>query len=181
MCSREMAYDFYENELKTLIQPKGLVYILINVSRGLHCAWLVPRTRASSERRAWDYFLASWVRRDSPARKLNVRTVCFGFQAGIDYGMLELVSNDPVYGSGLCPLSLSWHTKYKKNRHISLCILVFMFDVTLSLVYAATVYPAHKIMYKPLSKRMINDDQLKENYRKNKKCGESIKLHSRDS
>ncbi|KAI5678342.1 hypothetical protein M9H77_09292 [Catharanthus roseus] len=34
--------------------------------------------------------------------------VCFGFQTGIDYEMSELVSDDPVQSSGLCPLSLSW-------------------------------------------------------------------------
>ncbi|KAI5652232.1 hypothetical protein M9H77_29419 [Catharanthus roseus] len=64
------------------------------MSRGLHCAWLVPRTRASSERHACrftldldlvnrgrstvgglgprrGYFLASWVRRSSPARRMR--------------------------------------------------------------------------------------------------------------
>ncbi|KAI5667018.1 hypothetical protein M9H77_16871 [Catharanthus roseus] len=46
----------------------GLVYILINISRGLHCAWLVPRTRASSERHAWGDFLVGWARRGSSAR-----------------------------------------------------------------------------------------------------------------
>ncbi|KAI5677864.1 hypothetical protein M9H77_08814 [Catharanthus roseus] len=45
------------------------------------------------------HFLEGWVRRGPPAKvaqgglvkKLNVRTVCFGVQAGIDYGMPEFV------------------------------------------------------------------------------------------
>ncbi|KAI5648295.1 hypothetical protein M9H77_34300 [Catharanthus roseus] len=39
------------------------------MSRGLHCPWLAPRTRASSERHAYrGYFLVIWVRRGSSAR-----------------------------------------------------------------------------------------------------------------
>ncbi|KAI5652913.1 hypothetical protein M9H77_30100 [Catharanthus roseus] len=97
------------------------IYFLSTRDEDLHCAWLVPHTRASSEGHACrGYFLAGWVRRGSPVgvaqcglvgtpkarcllvyiscelEKSNVRTVCFGVQAGIDYGMLEFVSNDPV-------------------------------------------------------------------------------------
>ncbi|KAI5668182.1 hypothetical protein M9H77_18035 [Catharanthus roseus] len=55
--------------IKTLIRQEGAWYIFfINISRELHCAWLVPHTRASSEQHAWGYFLARWVRKGSPTR-----------------------------------------------------------------------------------------------------------------
>ncbi|KAI5681151.1 hypothetical protein M9H77_02378 [Catharanthus roseus] len=43
------------------------------------------------------YFLGGWVRRDPPAKieKSNVHTLCFGVHAGIDYGMLKLISMTP--------------------------------------------------------------------------------------
>ncbi|KAI5667835.1 hypothetical protein M9H77_17688 [Catharanthus roseus] len=61
------------------------------------------------------YFLVGWVRRGPPARvaqgslveKLNVRTVCLQFRLVLTAGCRNL-SKDPVSGSGLCPLSLSW-------------------------------------------------------------------------
>ncbi|KAI5682309.1 hypothetical protein M9H77_03537 [Catharanthus roseus] len=57
------------------------------------------------------YFLASWVRRGPSVRiaqgglveKSNVRTVWLVLTTGC-----QNLSEDPVLGSGLCPLSLSW-------------------------------------------------------------------------
>ncbi|KAI5680632.1 hypothetical protein M9H77_01859 [Catharanthus roseus] len=61
------------------------------------------------------YFLAGWVRRGPPARvaqgglaeNLNVRTVYLEYKLVLTTGCRNL-SEDPVSGSGLCPLSLSW-------------------------------------------------------------------------
>ncbi|KAI5669444.1 hypothetical protein M9H77_19297 [Catharanthus roseus] len=91
------------------------------------------------------YFLAGWVKRGPPARvaqgglvrrpgkyararylfmymlceveKSNVRTVCLEFRLILTMKCRNL-SEDPVLGSGLCPLSLSW------CMHQRRCVLI---------------------------------------------------------
>ncbi|KAI5653314.1 hypothetical protein M9H77_30501 [Catharanthus roseus] len=74
---------------------RDLAYILINLSRGLHCAWLVPRTRASSERHAWDHFLPGWFRRDSPARVVQGHLGALGFTLVLTTGCRNLFPITP--------------------------------------------------------------------------------------
>ncbi|KAI5663430.1 hypothetical protein M9H77_22753 [Catharanthus roseus] len=153
------------------------------MSNDLHCSWLVPRTRASSKRHAWGYFLEVWIRRGLSARlaqgsllgtprarsllvymsckveKLNVRTMCIGVQAGIDYGMLNLYPVTSFKGSELCPLSLSWCMHGSKSSGAGTAPL-YVFFISPMLRGTQIPYLAAVDLSEGYEQKKESDDQL---------------------
>ncbi|KAI5683331.1 hypothetical protein M9H77_04559 [Catharanthus roseus] len=72
------------------------------------------------------YFLAGWVRRGPSARveqgglveKSNVRTLYFGVQAGIDYGMPELIPMTPFKVPTLSVEPIMVHAYFLKSSGV---------------------------------------------------------------
>ncbi|KAI5680522.1 hypothetical protein M9H77_01749 [Catharanthus roseus] len=109
--------------MKTSFRP-GLNFVENQVNRrvsGLHCTWLVPRTRASSDD-VDEFFtlrmdpleegrrtLRAWPNRYLRGHRVMLCVVCnralVWCLAGIDYDMPKLGSDGLVLGIVLCPWS----------------------------------------------------------------------------